>query len=75
MSPAGYTDCDTPSFNPRTREGCDDSAKGVIALCQSFNPRTREGCDREDVQWKFPYAVSIHAPVKGAMAIVISHCN
>ena len=32
-------------FNPRTREGCDDSAGGPKVRQQCFNPRTREGCD------------------------------
>jgi len=33
------------SFNPRTREGCDQMTKDAQNAALSFNPRTREGYD------------------------------
>ena len=33
------------NFNPRTREGCDNSTKYILPPGRNFNPRTREGCD------------------------------
>ena len=33
------------SFNSRTREGCDTTAKFISVSGTSFNSRTREGCD------------------------------
>ena len=35
----------TRNFNPRTREGCDSSARKLCTQLFYFNPRTREGCD------------------------------
>ena len=33
-------------FNPRTREGCDQSKRNrILRIRYHFNPRTREGCD------------------------------
>ena len=34
-----------PSFNPRTREGCDRRDDLNTSTGDAFNPRTREGCD------------------------------
>ena len=34
-----------PSFNPRTREGCDTNGRKPASYHCCFNPRTREGCD------------------------------
>ena len=57
-----------PNFNPRTREGCDNLQTVILRLyLYHFNPRTREGCDNR--RWcasKYPFFISIHAPVKGA---------
>ena len=36
---------DPKSFNPRTREGCDQGIVLADCIQQRFNPRTREGCD------------------------------
>jgi len=35
-----------PSFNPRTRTGCDGSIIKTAASSMGFNPRTRTGCDQ-----------------------------
>ena len=56
-------------FNPRAREGRDPRfiAPGIL-FCR-FNPRAREGRDRQSMVGEcYAEKVSIHAPVKGAMA-------
>ena len=54
-------------FNPRTREGCDQSVSGRRTGCSDFNPRTREGCDTNDLfVLQRGSSISIHAPAKGA---------
>ena len=40
---------DPPSFNPRTREGCDALIIASKKCPVCFNPRTREGCDDSDL--------------------------
>ena len=56
-----------PSFNPRTRGGCDTTFGRPSLALSSFNPRTREGCDwGAAVRPPAGERVSIHAPVKGA---------
>ena len=40
-----HTTPTSSSFNPRTREGCDQARPGSPRRPTSFNPRTREGCD------------------------------
>ena len=55
-----------PYFNPRSREGSDT---GLVAPDHSqihFNPRSREGSDYLDSVCSRDYAISIHAPAKGA---------
>ena len=47
MTPASSMSCGTPSFNPRTRVGCDAAAAWLRgAAYEGFNPRTRVGCDQ-----------------------------
>ena len=54
-------------FNPRTREGCDETIDNLITDPDDFNPRTREGCDEIMHGIVNEYRIiSIHAPVKGA---------
>ena len=43
-----------PSFNPRTRVGCDLPKAGNLRFRQSFNPRTRVGCDCPGRTWSCP---------------------
>ena len=66
----------TPYFNPRTREGCDAVVHDPNWADHNFNPRTREGCD--------PYSadiaqgdrqISIHAPARGATAVLSKKIN
>ena len=38
-----------------------------------FNPRTHEGCDMVYDASDIEYAVSIHAPMKGATIVLYSH--
>ena len=55
------------SFNPRTREGCDENRDCGEQVLTSFNPRTREGCDlARAVAHRALGVVSIHAPARGA---------
>ena len=35
----------SPSFNPRTHEGCDFATNVLTIRFPCFNPRTHEGCD------------------------------
>ena len=53
-------------FNPRTREGCDVQLSPSSSLTWGFNPRTREGCDHSRFCGYLNFAVSIHAPARGA---------
>ena len=53
-------------FNPRAREGRDQSYCFFIVIKRCFNPRAREGRDVKHHK-EFHFAiVSIHAPVKDA---------
>ncbi len=36
-----------PSFNPRTRRGCDATGYQGVRWASCFNPRTRRGCDED----------------------------
>ncbi len=61
-----------PSFNPRTRTGCDRAMRRRSLLWLRFNPRTRTGCDETNAAifdgW---FDVSTHAPARGATAITV----
>jgi len=46
--------CTCPSFNPRTRVGCDSLIRGAPSPVVSFNPRTRVGCD-DAGRFELPY--------------------
>ena len=39
-----------PSFNPRTRTGCDPAPFPLLPFLPCFNPRTRTGCDLRGIQ-------------------------
>ena len=64
-----YRGTDRPQFcrfNPRTHTGCDSLKQSNIFHNVSFNPRTHTGCD-EAICWRDTlFAVSIHAPTRGA---------
>ena len=55
-----------PSFNPRTRVGCEYSQIEPRLRQNSFNPRTRVGCEQRRYDKLAGDLVSIHAPVWGA---------
>ena len=57
---------DVIGFNPRTRMGCDLTARPAVDRSACFNPRTRMGCDRRLPSAMRPLYVSIHAPAWGA---------
>ena len=54
------------NFNPRSREGSDNS--GYVRRMNRiyFNPRSREGSDRSILNTTLHNIISIHAPAKGA---------
>ncbi len=62
------------SFNPRTREGCDDSM--VIAGYHSwgFNPRTREGCDYLALSYHAVYVFQSTHP-RGVRPLALTCCD
>ena len=65
-------------FNPRSREGNDNSYSGPRMRSRSFNPRSREGNDTNDIEWLTYAWVSIHVPAKGTTAMHIlrfRHCS
>ena len=53
-------------FNPRTHTGCDIVKIKFAVRTFSFNPRTHTGCDTPNSVSAPAYAVSIHAPTRGA---------
>ena len=53
-------------FNPRPREGSDDTTPERRDCFGYFNPRPREGSDLLPVWLSCRLDISIHAPVKGA---------
>ena len=61
------------SFNPRTHTGCDFIPESYCRKHDSrFNPRTHTGCDLPAANiLPMLYAVSIHAPTRGATALEI----
>ena len=39
-------------FNPRAREGRDDTSPGSFSQMTDFNPRAREGRDLKSISWQ-----------------------
>ena len=59
------------NFNPRSREGSDCSTRWKCRRSSDFNPRSREGSDAgSDLRHLVFIVISIHAPAKGATAIL-----
>ena len=54
------------SFNPRSREGSDNSGSIISSEYNGFNPRSREGSDIDQYKTIQLNSVSIPAPAKGA---------
>ena len=57
-------------FNPRSHEGSDDNGRVLEAEYLNFNPRSHEGSDSISFDICTMTAISIHAPTRGATAIV-----
>ena len=57
-------------FNPRSREGSDSRHDHHQQPKRHFNPRSREGSDGSYPAIASGVAISIHAPVKGATAVI-----
>ena len=60
-------------FNPRSREGSDNYSLNINLTHSYFNPRSREGSDRTKRNCFCKYAISIHAPAKGATKLFCNH--
>ena len=58
-------------FNPRSREGSDRVEKESRRRMCYFNPRSREGSDYVVRLWCHEYAISIHAPARGATGTLL----
>jgi len=57
-------------FNPRARAGRDSRQLGLRWRCSCFNPRARAGRDdQHTISYRIP-KVSIHAPARGATALI-----
>ena len=54
------------SFNPRARDGRDQTRCSLETAPIGFNPRARDGRDCHDDCITYVSVVSIHAPVMGA---------
>ena len=63
-----FSFCCTPGkdFNPRSREGSDQSPTVLIAIRGYFNPRSREGSDKAKDVSNPTSEISIRAPARGA---------
>ena len=59
-------------FNPRAREGRDARMWRGARRRESFNPRAREGRDTQQTLQEVRARVSIHAPARGATALLFS---
>jgi len=74
-----WSSCNQKGFNPRAREGRDKALITASKAVIGFNPRAREGRDSPGmIHAGVSYAVSIHAPVKGAtpsLSYDISPCG
>ena len=57
-------------FNPRSREGSDFSQNFARLILLNFNPRSREGSDATVGTCNCHASISIHAPARGATAIL-----
>ena len=57
---------DERNFNPRSREGSDQSEASDFPASPYFNPRSREGSDPNRLNISDTLSISIHAPARGA---------
>ena len=57
-------------FNPRSHEGSDLQEPELHFLLRDFNPRSHEGSDQDRRVHDLDGQISIHAPTRGATAIL-----
>ena len=57
------------NFNPRSREGSDDTIVTPPVFFGHFNPRSREGSDGLYILLLKSFRISIHAPARGATKV------
>ena len=76
-SDAGFPQMISPTFdfNPRSREGSDRTAGYLLGSIKNFNPRSREGSDLYFCLNAHISSISIHAPARGATAILYKIMN
>ena len=60
-------------FNPRAREGATSVPGGRSAWRASFNPRAREGATAQGGRRCSMNLVSIHAPVRARLVVIVEH--
>ena len=58
------------NFNPRSHEGSDLQEPELHFLLRDFNPRSHEGSDQDRRVHDLDGQISIHAPTRGATAIL-----
>ncbi len=58
------------SFNSRARKGRDDTVAQWMRMYDGFNSRARKGRDIIGTTSPTKFVVSIHAPARGATALV-----
>ena len=56
-------------FNPPPPKGCALCSRHNLTTLGNFNPRTHKGCDDWLYMYQAKYAISIHAPTRGATQI------
>ena len=61
---------DTNNFNPRSHERSDREHPRLFYIRQNFNPRSHERSDPDMVEVVLTIPISIHAPTRGATAIL-----
>ena len=59
-----------PNFNPRSHEGSDEHRQKHREAQRNFNPRSHEGSDGRYWRTVSRFRISIHAPTRGATAIL-----
>ena len=58
------------NFNPRSRKGSDLPPNSINFCWRYFNPRSRKGSDTANIGKRNKNKISIHAPARGATAII-----
>ena len=57
-------------FNPRSHKGSDLPKDTATSITSNFNPRSHKGSDKKWCFYGYIFVISIHAPTRGATAIL-----